>query len=166
MNEKITFTPASTRDDIQGITRLAEIIWREHYIPIIGKPQVDYMLEHFQSGKAIQEQLERGVFYFSIRVGAQSAGYLAFEKREQTLFLSKIYLLDSFRGKGIGKRAMAFVEEKAHALNCHSITLTVNKYNDRSINAYSTMGFKITGGEITDIGGGFAMDDYRMEKEL
>ena len=44
--------------------------------------------------------------------------------------------------------------------------MTVNKYNDRSINAYSTMGFKNTGGEITDIGGGFAMDDYRMEKEL
>ena len=44
------------------------------------------------------------------------------------------------------------------------LTTTVN--NNQSINAYTRMGFSKKGGEITDIGGGFAMDDYRMVKLL
>jgi diphthamide synthase (EF-2-diphthine--ammonia ligase) len=40
-------------DYLIGIVEsLAKEIWIEHYTPIIGRPQVDYMLENFQSSQA------------------------------------------------------------------------------------------------------------------
>ena len=80
------------------------------------------------------------------------------------MFLSKIYVQNSLRGKGLGKKAMAFVEEKAKELNCKGISLTVNRENLNSIKAYKKMGFVNTGTNIADIGEGFVMDDYLMEK--
>jgi ribosomal protein S18 acetylase RimI-like enzyme len=91
---------------------------------------------------------------------------MSIKRQEKSLFLSKIYVSKNYRGKKIGKTAMAFVEAKAMKMQCKSITLTVNKYNVNSIAAYETMGFKNMGEMITDIGEGFIMDDYKMEKLL
>jgi len=46
-------------DEIQIVTIecLAYEIWNEYFTPIIGKAQVDYMLEKFQSKKVITEQI-------------------------------------------------------------------------------------------------------------
>lgn len=166
MNKQVAFTAVTSFREIARVAELADVIWREHYISIIGRAQVDYMLEHFQSASAIEKQIAQGIYYFSIQTEGMTVGYLAFEKQGKTLFLSKIYLLDSHRGKGIGKAAMHFLKEKADILECTEIALTVNKYNNRSINAYAQMGFSKKGGEITDIGGGFVMDDYRMVKTI
>lgn len=166
MPAEVIFTAVKTPHEVGRVAELADIIWKEHYIPIIGKPQVDYMLEHFQSAPAIEKQLAEGVFYFLIQQEDLDLGYLAFEKRAASLFLSKIYLLESKRGMGYGRAAMAFLENSARDLECAEIALTVNKYNDRSIAAYNRMGFQITGGAITDIGGGFTMDDFLMVKLL
>ncbi|NCB47474.1 GNAT family N-acetyltransferase, partial [bacterium] len=35
----------ATFDDAAELAGLAETIWREHYTPIIGAEQVEYMLE-------------------------------------------------------------------------------------------------------------------------
>jgi len=166
MSKEVAFTAVTSSREIARVVELADLVWREHYIPIIGRAQVDYMLEHFQSASAIEKQIAKGINYFSVQTEGMTVGYLAYEKQGKTLFLSKIYLLDSHRGKGIGKAAIRFLEEKAHTLECSEIALTVNKYNDRSIHAYTRMGFSKQGGEITDIGGGFVMDDYRMVKTV
>ena len=160
------FIPAATRADFRDLARLADTIWREHYTPIIGAAQVDYMLGHFQSADAIAGQVKGGMHYFLIRLGDLDVGYLAFEVQGNALFLSKIYLLKSHRGQGLGKAAMAFVSRKAREMGCAHISLTVNKHNHRSIEAYTKMGFRKTGPVVTDIGGGFVMDDYRMEKAV
>ncbi|MGB5317367.1 MAG: GNAT family N-acetyltransferase [Robiginitalea sp.] len=166
MTPEVSFTVVKTPPEVARVAELAGIIWKEHYIPIIGKAQVDYMLEKFQSAPAIEKQLVEGICYVSIKTDGITQGYMAFERQGKTLFLSKIYLLDSFRGLGIGKVAMSFLEEKAHALGCKQIALTVNKYNNQSINAYLRLGFEKKEGKITDIGGGFVMDDYLMVKLL
>jgi len=44
--------------------------------------------------------------------------------------------------------------------------LTVNKNNSHSIAWYSRMGFTNAGPILQDIGGGFVMDDFRMEKSI
>ena len=51
----INIKSANTISDYQQIESLADTIWREHYIPIVGKPQIDYMLDKFQSLRAIQK---------------------------------------------------------------------------------------------------------------
>lgn len=157
---------AATRADCAVIAELAETIWREHYTPIIGKPQVDYMLRHFQSAAAISDQMEAGMHYYLLEHEGRPAGYFAFEKQGDHLFLSKIYVLGNLRGKGLGKSAMAFISGEARQGCCQAITLTVNRHNSASIAAYERMGFRLQDAVIKDIGGGFVMDDYRMRLEL
>ena len=166
MTPFVKFREARDPGDIVQIAGLADIIWREHYTPIIGKAQVDYMLEHFQSAEAISKQIAEGMVYYLMLKEDGAVGYLAIQKRGQELFLSKIYLLREYRGLGMGKAALDFIAEKARELGCTCIALTVNKNNDRSIKAYSKMGFENKGALVTEIGGGFVMDDYLMVKFL
>jgi len=166
MTPFVKFREARDPGDFVQIAGLADIIWREHYTPIIGKAQVDYMLEHFQSAEAISKQIAGGMVYFLMLKEDRLVGYLAIQKRGQELFLSKIYLLREYRGLGMGKAALDFIAERARELGCTSIALTVNKDNDRSIKAYLKMGFENKGGRVTDIGDGFVMDDYLMVRSL
>ena len=51
-------------NQIKETAMLAHSIWNQHYTPIIGKEQVDYMLANFQSEQAIKEQMDEGYRYF------------------------------------------------------------------------------------------------------
>jgi len=158
------FSIASTKTQFADIAELADMIWREHYIPIIGLEQVDYMMKNYQSAEAMYSQFIDGYHYFMIYYNDQFVGYISIKKEEESLFLSKIYISKEYRGKKIGTSAMNFIEEKAIEMNCKSIKLGVNRFNVNTIAAYKAMGFKIIGEMITDIGNGFIMDDYKMEK--
>lgn len=157
---------ARQQADFETIAGLADTIWREHYTPIIGKDQVDYMLDRFQSAPAIGRQVAEGLRYFLMVYQNAPAGYLAFTRKQDALFLSKIYVLSALRGKGLGREAMTFVLEQARAAHCRRITLTVNKYNAGSIAAYKRMGFRQGPALVQDIGGGYIMDDYEMVLDL
>ncbi len=150
--------------DIQKVAELADEIWREHYTPIIGKAQVDYMLEHFQSAQAIKDQMEEGAMYYLLFHKSAPAGYFSFYLREPELFLSKIYLRKTLRGKGLGGKMMRFIENEAINKGLHRISLTVNKNNTKSITAYARLGFIKIKPLVMDIGNGFVMDDFLMEK--
>lgn len=162
----IRFLKAATGEHFKTIEILANTIWREHYIPIIGKPQVDYMLDKFQSAKTIEQQVSEGYQYYMLMFENEYVGYLSIKKENQNLFLSKLYILKSERGKGFGKTAMLFIENEAKNLGCNSISLTVNKGNINSINTYENLGFENLGDILIDIGNGFVMDDFKMWKQL
>ena len=157
---------ANLESDFKLIAQLADAIWREHYIPIIGKPQIDYMLDKYQSSKVIKTQIEEGYKYFVLVYENTPVGYIAITTEEDALFLSKIYVLRTYRGKKIGTQALKFIENKARELNLKRITLTVNKNNHSAIKAYEKLGFENLGPKIMDIGNGFIMDDYKMAKVI
>ncbi|MCR8669348.1 GNAT family N-acetyltransferase [Aestuariibaculum sp. M13] len=162
----IDIQTASTHQDFKTIESLADIIWREHYIPIVGKPQIDYMLEKFQSAEAIKQQALEGMKYFTLVYSGVPVGYIAIKPEEGVLFLSKIYVLKDYRGKGIAKSAMQFVENKAKDFDLKTIRLTVNINNEIAIKAYEKLGFINAGPIVADIGNGFIMDDYLMKKKV
>ena len=164
--ENVRIERAENRDALDVIESLASEIWKEHYTPIIGKEQVAYMLEKYQSRPAMMEQMEKGMEYYLTSHGETPCGYLGIEKRGNTLFLSKIYLLRYFRGRGLGRNMMEFAEQRAMELGCENIQLTVNKNNSETIRAYEKMGFENHGPLVADIGEGFVMDDFLMEKRV
>ena len=158
------FVEVSSARDIQAVAALAREIWREHYSPIIGIGQVDYMLDRFQSFAAISEQIaDQGYWYFLIRHDHRTVGYLALQRREAALFLSKLYVKKSVRGRGLGRRAVDFTRQFARDQGLAVIRLTVNKHNAAAIAAYERTGFIRSGEVVTDIGGGYVMDDYAFE---
>lgn len=159
-------TIANNTSDYKCIAQLAYITWREHYTPIIGLPQVEYMLKNLQSVEAIANQVEQGYQYFIINYEKIPVGYLSFIKKENSLYLSKIYILSNYRGRKIGKTAMQFIEDIAKKMDCNTITLTVNRNNYNSISAYEKLGFTKQGTIVQDIGEGFVMDDYKMGMDI
>lgn len=163
----IEITLAQTQPDYILIEELADVIWRKHYIPITGIGQVEHMLKKYQSAEAISKQVEdEGFEYFILRYDKIPVGYISIRKEEGKLFLSKIYVLSEYRGKKIGKTAMQFIEEKAKVYGLKTIMLTVNKNNTNSIKAYEKLGFINVCALVKDIGNGYVMDDYQMEKKV
>jgi ribosomal protein S18 acetylase RimI-like enzyme len=160
----MTIIEASTENHTDIIESLAREIWTEHFIPIIGRPQVDYMLARFQSKQAITEQIASGVLYFLMEEGRSFIGYIAVQPRGDELFLSKIYVRSSHRTRGYGRKAVQFVETLARERGLRKIMLTVNRNNTGAIRSYEKFGFKNIGSLVQDIGSGFVMDDYVMEK--
>jgi ribosomal protein S18 acetylase RimI-like enzyme len=156
----------STETQIETVARLAFEIWNQHFTPIIGKAQVDYMVEKFQSKRAITEQIENGYSFYLLKADGDYAGYTGICPKEDELFLSKLYIKASHRGKGYGRKVVEFIEELAGEKGLGRITLTVNKNNTDTIKAYEKFGFANLGVLVQDIGNGFVMDDYKMEKAV
>ena len=62
------FHKVSTSNEIIEVVKIAREIWREHYPPIIGIEQVEYMLEHFHSKDAITLELtQENYAYYLIK---------------------------------------------------------------------------------------------------
>ncbi len=160
------FIEVLSEEQIEIVESLAAEIWTEHYVPIIGKEQVDYMLDRFQSKQSISDQIRSRFLYFLIKEDNQFIGYIGVQQKGDELFLSKIYIRSSERGKGLGKKAIQFIERLAKEKGLRKIALTVNKNNRVAIKAYEKLGFKNLGSVIQEIGNGFIMDDFRMEKTV
>jgi diamine N-acetyltransferase len=161
------FVPVQSEQQLAVIAGLAREIWYEYYVALIGRAQVDYMVAKFQSVTAMAQQMREGYEYFLIARGGQNIGYCALQAKaqERSLFISKLYLLKAGRGAGTGRLCMEFIEQLARRRELQMLWLTVNKGNP-AVNAYKRLGFRIAADLIIDIGGGFVMDDYRMEKPL
>ena len=160
-----TFKPVHSRGDIETVALLAREIWYEHYVPIIGRAQVDYMVEKFQSAAAIRDQIDSGYEYYLVDHHAEPVGYIALQSQPGLLFISKFYLCQDARGSGLGRVAMRFIETLGRERGVSRLELTVNK-NNPALQAYLRLGFANCGSVVADIGNGFVMDDYRMEKSI
>ncbi len=148
-------------NQIKELAGLACVIWHEYWICLLSPRQIDYMVENFQSEKAIKNQIENeGYTYYFIIKNGEKAGYFGISDKNDYLFLSKLYLKKEFRHNGLGTKTFEKIKQIA---NGKSVRLTVNKQNINSINAYKKWGFKTIDSVVTDIGSGFVMDDYIME---
>lgn len=164
---EIQIKPVSTESEINTVAGLAKIIWNDHYLSIIGKDQVSYMLGKYQTSKAINTQInEEGYEYFLLSADERTVGYIGIIPHHNELFLSKFYILDYERGKGIGHAGMEFLISRCKAEGTDFITLTVNKNNLSAILAYENMGFEKYGEVESDIGSGYVMDDYLMRLRI
>ena len=160
--------PVITFEAIQTVAFLAHKIWNQHYVPIIGQQQVDYMLDKFQDEDAIKHQIENGYAYFILEHQNKPCGYLALVPNnvDKKMMISKIYVDSDFRNLNLGTQLMNFTIEKAKNGNFNHIWLTVNKNNSKSIEWYQKRGFIIKENIKIDIGNGFVMDDYLMELSI
>ena len=117
---------AGSDTDILIIEILAQKIWTQHYIPIIGKDQVAYMLERFQSFPAIKCDIENGYTYYIVYANDRPCGYSAV-KIDNGVFLSKFYVEEAARGAGAGKAMLSSIIEYAKEHGQGRIWLTCNK---------------------------------------
>lgn len=168
MLNDIRFDPL-TEADFDIVADLADRIWRSHYITLISMAQIDYMLE----GRYAPERLRGYVasqarWLWVLRVDGVPAGYCSCSLGDDAdaMKLEQLYLLAEYQGKGLGGAMLRHVEAKTRDLGRTRLYLTVNKGNAGSIAVYLKSGFVVREEAVFDIGNGYVMDDYVMEKRL
>ncbi len=163
----IEIKKAENRSDYEIIENLATEILHEVYDPIIPAEHTKYFLTEFQSVNAIGNQIENENFsYFLLNFDTKNVGYLGIQKLNEKLILSKLYILESFRGLKIGKTALEYVNGFATDNGFEKIELIVNQQNKNTINIYQKNGFKIVESIVNSFPNGHSVEDYKMEKIL
>ena len=158
-----------TDADFATVAALGETIWRGHYIGMISAEQVDYMLKGRYTPEKLRAYLGAADRWLRIlRVDGRPVGYCSYAlgPTPTELKLEQLYLLAELKGQGLGGLMLRNVEAEARRLGCRSLWLTVNKGNAASIAIYRKAGFTVREEAVFDIGNGFVMDDYVMEKRL
>ena len=156
-------------EHLPAISKLAGIIWRACYPGIITHAQIDYMLARMYSLDVLRDEIRsQGIRHDLLLVDGKSVGFASYGPTSEpgAMKLHKLYLLPEMHGCGLGSRLLQHVEGEVRAGAGRRLILSVNKANARAIMAYKRNGFVITESVITDIGGGFVMDDYVMAKDL
>lgn len=156
----------AAREDIPLLRDLAQRIWRACYRDIITAEQIEFMLEWMYSPARISEELDLGFAWKLIEDDRdQALGFLAFHlERDRRMKLDKLYVVPKEQGRGIGRAALQHVLGEAAALGATAVWLQVNKHNTRAVASYRKAGFRVAQEAVFEIGGGFVMDDYLMEK--
>ncbi|MDQ0477990.1 GNAT family N-acetyltransferase [Chryseobacterium sp. MDT2-18] len=160
----VEFIKAAEKD-IPLLQQLAEKSWNAAYRNILPQDQIDYMLKEMYSQQEISDQLKNPNYhYYFILNNGSAAGFIGFEfhYEKDTAKLHRIYLLEEFKGKGLGKKAINFLKEKVAETSDRRIILNVNKDNPAK-KIYESQGFSVFAEGIFDIGNGYVMDDYLME---
>ena len=156
---------------VDELAELARTIWQEYWPALIGHDQTAYMIDRFQSRAAIERDMRDHAYeYWFVRAAddRRVVGYTGGHVEPQTnrFFISKIYLLPEERGKHFASAVVRFYERLCCERGLSAMYLTVNKGNTLGIRAYEGNGFTTIDAVQTDIGSGFIMDDYIMEKRV
>jgi ribosomal protein S18 acetylase RimI-like enzyme len=163
-----SIVPAS-EDDLQAISALAGVIWRACYPGIITLAQIEYMLTRMYSLETLREEVRsRGIRYNRLLAGAELVGFSASgpEGVPGVFKLHKLYLHPGRHGRGLGSLLLRHCEKEVREMGGRHLVLHVNKRNTKAIAAYERNGFVRDAEVVTDIGEGFAMDDFVMTKNL
>ena len=158
----------ATQKDIPLIQDLAKRSWENAYAEILSQEQMEFMLDTMYSETEISEHLKNSNYYYFLVFDENSKvfdGFLGYENHyeNQTTKLHRIYLVPKSKGKGLGKKTLEFLNEKVKESGDNRIILNVNKYNSAK-SFYESQGYKVYDEGVFDIGNGYVMDDYLMEK--
>ena len=168
MNEKVTIVELTDPASLEIVRRIADDVWPKTFREILSPEQIVYMMKMMYAPEVMERELSSGVHFRAAFVDGTAAGYTAWAPYTipGTAKLHKVYLLQTFQGRGIGSAMLADASEQARKAGFTRLRLNVNKHNERARRAYFRNGFVDVEAVKIDIGGGFFMDDFVMEKEL
>jgi GNAT superfamily N-acetyltransferase len=156
----------ATADDIPLIHELAYKVWPQTYASILSQEQIHYMLDKMYSPGSLQRQMDTGSHFVLVYGGHELVGFAAYFESAPLVFkLDKIYILLSQQGKGAGRFLIDHIIAEIRQKGATALQLQVNRHN-KAKDFYERLGFVIIEEKDFDIGHGFFMNDYVMEKKL
>ncbi len=153
--------------DIPLIRKLSLLVWPQTYSSIISQEQINYMLEMMYSETSLSKQMtEEGCTFLIVYENENPVGYASYAYEADGIWkLQKLYVLPDQQGKGTGKLLVNQILESIKPLGAKSLQLQVNRIN-KAKEFYEKLGFNIITTADFDIGNGYFMNDYVMEKKL
>lgn len=159
---------SATIADIPIIQELTGIIWRPTYQHVLSPAQIDYMLEMMYSTASLTRQIQELQHRFLLVYdGEIPIGFASYATTETPGIhkLHKIYLRRDYQGKGTGKLLLNAVVKAVKEQGATILELDVKRDNPARF-FYEKQGFTILKEKDTDIGNGYWMHDYVMQKPL
>jgi GNAT superfamily N-acetyltransferase len=151
--------------DIDRIIEIAEQSFKIHYKNIISQEQIDYMYERMYAPDALLQQMKDGATFLLFFDGGNPLGFASyFWKDDGGLYLSKLYVKQSFMRKKIGSALFEYIENIAKKNKSPYIELNVNRKNN-AMYFYKAKGFELH--EKTDTAyGKFWLNDYVLQLKM
>lgn len=152
--------------DIPLIQELTYQVWPQTYAPILSNEQIEYMLEMMYSDTSLRQQMGDGARFLIAYDDKVPVGFAAYQEIKPADFkLHKIYVLRTWQGKGTGRFMINHIIEEIRKLGASTLQLQVNRHN-KAKDFYALLGFTIIEEADFDIGNGYFMNDYVMEKKI
>ena len=156
---------AST-EDIPLIQKMTYSVLPQTYASILSQEQIEYMLEMMYSHTSLQKQMSEGAQFIIVNDNNEPVGFASFQETEPAIFkLHKIYVLSKQQGKGTGKYVINHITDVIRRQGARSLQLQVNRHN-KAKEFYEKLGFTVIEEADFDIGNGYFMNDYVMEKTI
>lgn len=156
----------ASQKDIPLIRDLCLRTWPSTYAAIIPAAQIDYMLNMMYSEESLLRQMKEKHEFIIVNDGITPIGFASFSLLEKGVYkLHKLYLLPQSQGKGAGKFVITEIIKAMIRKGGTALQLNVNR-NNKAKDFYEKLGFVIIKEEDIEIGNGFFMNDYVMEKRV
>jgi GNAT superfamily N-acetyltransferase len=129
-----------TAAEIPTVIDIGRSIWLEHYVPLIGEAQVNYMTSQRFTTEYLSRYLPENAtgddgqpvrWLDLLRLEGETVGYCSHSlgPNPTELKLEQLYLLPGLHGRGLGGLMMRHIEQHARSLGRTTLWLTVNKHN-------------------------------------
>jgi diamine N-acetyltransferase len=167
MSDELEIRTASI-EDINTIGYLAYQVWPQAYKHFLSLEQLQYMLNKLYSPASLQQQMLKDHHIFLIaELEEEPVGFVSYSSLPTPgIFkIHKLYVHTSLHGKGVGKALLDAVIDEIRPLKATAVQLNVNRHNVAK-SFYEKQQFTILKEENIDIGNGYFMNDYVMEKKL
>lgn len=138
-------TVSIARIDASALPRVRELayrIWPECFAGILKPEEISLVLADVYALPELEADMaQRGHLYWIVQVDGADAGYASAYREADRLWIKKLYLLDSSRGLGLGKRLIAVAIDALPG--ARRLALYVNDGNAGAIAFYRSQGFAI-----------------------
>lgn len=154
----------ASEKDIPLVRELSMKIWPPTYSAIISSEQINYMLDLLYSESALKKQMKDQHEFIIISDGPEPIGFASISPLDAKVYkLHKLYVLPQKQGKGVGRFVIEQLINAIIRKGGNSLRLNVNR-NNKAKDFYERLGFVQTAVEDIDIGSGYFMNDYVMER--
>lgn len=138
--------------DVEILEKLGRQTYKDHFSEIWSAQGIENYLEsQFKREKLIGDMNDSAVKYFLIYADEIAVGFLKLKldrnlpnsESEKGVELEKIYFLQEFSGKGLGKKTFEFIVRFAEERGSKIIWLDVLKSNVGAKKFYERNGFRV-----------------------
>lgn len=124
------------------------------------------MLEMMYSASSLEKQMNDGCCFIIAYDDNEPVGFASYQDIGNDVYkLHKLYVLISQQGKGTGRYIIDYICSDIKPKGAKALRLQVNRFN-KAKDFYNKLGFAIIDEKKSDIGNGYFMDDYIMEKRM
>jgi diamine N-acetyltransferase len=160
----MSITRANTVEQYAVIEALARRIVPDFYAPYFERETAEYLVESAHTAEALEALAGRGYRHYLIESGEAAVGYFSLLEEGAMMLLSHFYLLEEYRGRGLGQEAMDFIHLEAETIGVQKIELFVLRRNKGAVGLYQKNGYIFAAEVMTRLGNGALLKDYLMRK--